>query len=74
MSVALNVAFVVVEIIFGVLAGSIALLADAAHNIGDVLGLLFAWLAERLARAAPPASAPTGSPRPRCSPPSPTPS
>ncbi|MEZ4474946.1 MAG: cation diffusion facilitator family transporter [bacterium] len=53
LSVALNVAFVVVEIIFGVLAGSIALLADAAHNIGDVLGLLFAWLAERLAARSP---------------------
>ncbi|MCB9546090.1 MAG: cation transporter [Myxococcales bacterium] len=53
LSVALNVAFVIVEIIFGVLAGSVALLADAAHNVGDVLGLLFAWLAERLAQRRP---------------------
>lgn len=31
------------EILFGIAAHSVALLADAAHNLGDVLGLLLAW-------------------------------
>ncbi len=39
----LNTAFVAAEIAFGVVANSVALLADAAHNLGDVLGLLLAW-------------------------------
>ena len=34
---------------YGLLSGSVALLADAGHNLGDVLGLLTAWLASRLA-------------------------
>ena len=38
--VLLNVGFVVFEAVFGVLADSVALLADAGHNLGDVLGLL----------------------------------
>ena len=50
---ALNLSFVVVEWIFGVSANSLALLADAAHNLGDVLALLLAWLATRLAKRAP---------------------
>jgi len=41
--IALNVGFVVAEAVFGVLAGSMALLADAGHNLSDVLGLLLAW-------------------------------
>jgi len=51
--VALNIAFVVVEVVFGLLADSLALLADAAHNLSDVLGLLLAWGAASLARRAP---------------------
>jgi len=47
---ALNVAFVIAEAVFGVLAGSLALLADAGHNLSDVLGLLLAWTASLLAR------------------------
>ena len=39
----LNSAFVLVEAVFGVLSGSMALLADAGHNLSDVLGLLIAW-------------------------------
>lgn len=39
---ALNLGFVVVEATYGVLAGSMALLADAGHNLSDVLGLLIA--------------------------------
>jgi cobalt-zinc-cadmium efflux system protein len=41
--VLLNSAFVLVEAVFGVLSGSIALVADAGHNLSDVLGLLIAW-------------------------------
>lgn len=50
---ALNVAFVVVETIFGLRANSVALLADAGHNLGDVLGLLIAWGASILATRGP---------------------
>lgn len=52
-AVALNVGFVVVEAGFGVAAHSLALLADAGHNLGDVLGLLLAWGATRLAQRKP---------------------
>lgn len=48
--IALNVAFVVVEAVAGFIADSTALLADAAHNLGDVLGLGMAWGATVLAR------------------------
>lgn len=51
--VALNTAFVVVETIFGIFSNSTALLADAAHNLSDVLGLLIAWAAANLSRRAP---------------------
>jgi cobalt-zinc-cadmium efflux system protein len=50
---ALNVGFVVVEAIYGIAAGSMALLADAGHNLGDVLGLLMAWGATVLAKKRP---------------------
>lgn len=45
--------FVVVEFIYGAIAGSTALVADAAHNLGDVLGLLLAWGASRLHQTGP---------------------
>lgn len=51
--VALNVVFVVVEASYGLAAGSLALLADAGHNLSDVLALLLAWGAIHLARRAP---------------------
>ena len=51
--VALNVGFVIVEAVFGIMAGSLALLADAGHNLGDVLGLLLAWGANYLVRRKP---------------------
>lgn len=50
---ALNVGFVVVEAVFGFLTGSLALLADAGHNLSDVLGLLLAWGASVLAKRPP---------------------
>jgi len=47
--VALNVVFVVVEVFYGVLANSLALITDAGHNLSDVMGLLLAWGANYLA-------------------------
>lgn len=49
----LNFGFVLIEVIFGLFAGSLALLADAGHNLSDVLGLLLAWGAAWLSRRAP---------------------
>lgn len=51
--VALNFGFVVAEVLFGILAHSLALIADAGHNLGDVLGLVLAWVASILAKTAP---------------------
>lgn len=48
MGIALNVAYVIVEIIYGFKQNSTSLLSDAAHNIGDVSGLLLAFLAFKL--------------------------
>ncbi len=49
----LNIGFVVAEVVYGLLGGSVALIADGAHNLTDVLGLAAAWLATVLARRAP---------------------
>lgn len=51
--VVLNSVFVVVEGVFGFLYGSVALLADAGHNLSDVLALLLAWAANIAAKRAP---------------------
>jgi cobalt-zinc-cadmium efflux system protein len=51
--IALNGAYVVGEAVYGFLANSLALLADAGHNAGDVVSLGLAWLAATLARRAP---------------------
>jgi cobalt-zinc-cadmium efflux system protein len=51
--ITLNLGFVLVEASFGVLANSMALLADAGHNLSDVLGLVVAWVAVVLARRPP---------------------
>ena len=51
--IALNSIFVVVEFGYGVYAGSMALIADAGHNLTDVLGLLLAWGAMALGRVKP---------------------
>jgi cobalt-zinc-cadmium efflux system protein len=53
LGVALNIGFVAVEALFGIVAGSVALLADAGHNLSDVLGLLLAWGAHYLAQRRP---------------------
>jgi cobalt-zinc-cadmium efflux system protein len=44
------VGFVVLGVVAGIFAHSTALIADAAHNLGDVLGLLLAWGASALAK------------------------
>lgn len=50
---ALNIGFVVVEASYGFWANSMALLADAGHNLSDVFGLLAAWGAATLAKKTP---------------------
>jgi cobalt-zinc-cadmium efflux system protein len=50
--IALNLAFVAVETVFGFLANSMSLLADAGHNLSDVLGLVLAWAGAIMARRA----------------------
>lgn len=51
--IVLNTAFVLIEGIYGLLAGSMALVADAGHNLSDVLGLIIAWGATVLAGRTP---------------------
>lgn len=51
--IGLNIIFVAVEIFYGLIANSSALLADAGHNASDVLSLIFAWAAIRLASIKP---------------------
>lgn len=52
-SVVLNVTFVVVEFTYGLVSHSMALVADAGHNLSDVLGLVVAWGASWIARRKP---------------------
>ena len=51
--IALNTAYVLFEVVFGLIGHSLALLADAGHNLSDVLGLLLAWGASAMAKSAP---------------------
>ena len=51
--IALNIAYVLAEAGAGMWTGSVALLADAGHNLSDVLGLAVAWGGAALARSAP---------------------
>jgi cobalt-zinc-cadmium efflux system protein len=51
--IALNLGFVVIEVLFGLIGNSVSLLADAGHNLSDVLGLGVAWLGSALAQRAP---------------------
>lgn len=53
LGIGLNVIFIAVEVIYGLMANSSALLADAGHNASDVLGLVFAWTAMWLASIKP---------------------
>ncbi|WP_299813896.1 cation diffusion facilitator family transporter [Tardiphaga sp.] len=51
--ITLNTAFVIVEAVYGFASGSMALVADAGHNLSDVLGLVAAWTAAILSKRAP---------------------
>lgn len=51
--IALNTVFVAIEAGYGFAVGSMALLADAGHNLSDVLGLIIAWVGATLAKRAP---------------------
>ncbi len=51
--IGLNIIYVIVEVIYGISSGSSALLADAGHNTSDVLSLIFAWTAIKLAERKP---------------------
>lgn len=53
LAVALNAGFIVIEFTYGFIADSTALIADAGHNLSDVLGLLLAWGAALLAKKQP---------------------
>lgn len=51
--ISLNLAFVTIEAAFGFWSNSVALLADAGHNLSDVLGLVVAWVAFTLSKRTP---------------------
>ena len=53
LGVALNTLLVGTQVGFGLLAHSLALVADAGHNFADVLGLVLAWWASRLCKSPP---------------------
>lgn len=50
--IALNLVFVAAETVFGFIANSMSLLADAGHNLSDVLGLVVAWAGAIMAKRA----------------------
>lgn len=52
-AVVFNLAFVAIEVGAGLYANSLALLADAGHNFGDVIGLVLSWVALVLSRRKP---------------------
>lgn len=53
LGIILNVVYIIVELSFGFIINSMALIADAIHNLSDVLGLLIAWGATILAKSSP---------------------
>ncbi|GKS70557.1 cobalt-zinc-cadmium efflux system protein [Nitrosomonas sp. PY1] len=52
-TIILNAVYIIVEFTYGFIANSAALIADAGHNLSDVLALILAWIASILARKAP---------------------
>ncbi len=53
LGIALNAIYIVIEVVYGLMAGSMALLADAGHNLSDVLGLAVAWAGAELSKRPP---------------------
>src|SRR5205085_4108484 len=51
--IAINVGLVVLELVFGLLANSMALISDAGHNLSDVLGLVVGWAGAVMAKRSP---------------------
>lgn len=51
--IGLNLTYIIVEVVYGLLIDSSALLADAGHNTSDVLSLVFAWFAMSMAQKRP---------------------
>jgi cobalt-zinc-cadmium efflux system protein len=51
--IAINIIFVAVEALSGYFSNSMALIADAGHNISDVLALVFSWIAVKLSQRQP---------------------
>ena len=49
----LNFGFAVLEIVGGILTNSVAIIADAIHDLGDSLAIGFAWIASKIARKQP---------------------
>lgn len=49
----MNVIFIILEIFYGILSNSMALISDAGHNFSDVLALIFSWIAIRLSQRKP---------------------
>lgn len=53
LGIAINVGIVMIELIFGILGNSMALIADAGHNLSDVLGLVVGWAGAVMAKRSP---------------------
>jgi cobalt-zinc-cadmium efflux system protein len=53
LGIGLNSAIVVAQLVYGILGNSMALIADAGHNLSDVLGLIIAWAGAVMARRSP---------------------
>ncbi|WP_243348009.1 cation diffusion facilitator family transporter [Parabacteroides sp. FAFU027] len=51
--IALNIVFTIIEVVYGYLANSMALVADAGHNFSDVLALAFSWIGVILSQRKP---------------------
>jgi cobalt-zinc-cadmium efflux system protein len=51
--IAINIVFIILEVIFGFFSNSMALVSDAGHNFSDVLALIFSWIAVRLSQRKP---------------------
>jgi cobalt-zinc-cadmium efflux system protein len=51
--IAINVGIVAIELVFGILGNSMALISDAGHNLSDVLGLVVGWAGAVMAKRSP---------------------
>jgi cobalt-zinc-cadmium efflux system protein len=65
-SIALNLLYVLAEVIAGLMYDSMALLTDAGHNISDIASLLLSLFAFRLAKKSPQNALPMGTKKQRC--------